>query len=149
MLGKRVIIDPLSASFWKLYSITTTFIHILVFIFTILQPTVQFRAHFCFPARLPQRTSYLLSVNLLRLESRFNCYPTITSSHGYSGVEDFAEEFKRERDKMKRPDGPRATIIGEDGGPSQPFPLRLGGKVVSGFGRGSKEVGVLFLYFIE
>ncbi|CZR52411.1 related to FMN1-Riboflavin kinase [Phialocephala subalpina] len=41
-----------------------------------------------------------------------------------------------------RPDGPRPEIIGEDSGPSAPFPLRMGGKVVKGFGRGSKELGI-------
>ena len=44
-----------------------------------------------------------------------------------------------------RPDDPRPTIIGPDSGPDSPFPLRMGGKVVSGFGRGSKEV-ILLLY---
>jgi riboflavin kinase len=39
-----------------------------------------------------------------------------------------------------RPDGPRPKIIGPDSGPESPFPLRMKGKVVSGFGRGSKEV---------
>jgi riboflavin kinase len=39
-----------------------------------------------------------------------------------------------------RPDGPRATIVGPDGGPEAPFPLKVGGKVIKGFGRGSKEV---------
>ena len=39
-----------------------------------------------------------------------------------------------------RPDGPRPSIIGSDAGPSAPFPLKVGGEVVSGFGRGSKEV---------
>jgi riboflavin kinase len=39
-----------------------------------------------------------------------------------------------------RPDGPRPEIIGEDSGPVPPFPLRMGGKVVEGFKRGSKEV---------
>jgi len=34
----------------------------------------------------------------------------------------------------------RPQIIGPDSGPEPPFPLRMGGKVVSGFGRGSKEV---------
>lgn len=34
----------------------------------------------------------------------------------------------------------RPSIIGPDSGPEAPFPLRMGGKVVSGFGRGSKEV---------
>jgi len=39
-----------------------------------------------------------------------------------------------------RPDTPRPRIVGPDTGPSPPFPLRLNGKVVKGFGRGSKEV---------
>jgi hypothetical protein len=43
-------------------------------------------------------------------------------------------------DIKMRPDGPRPTIIGPDSGPESPYPLRMGGKVVSGFGRGSKEV---------
>ena len=34
----------------------------------------------------------------------------------------------------------RPEIIGPDSGPEPPFPLRMSGKVVSGFGRGSKEV---------
>jgi hypothetical protein len=34
----------------------------------------------------------------------------------------------------------RPQIIGPDSGPEPPFPLRMGGKVVGGFGRGSKEV---------
>ena len=34
----------------------------------------------------------------------------------------------------------RPQIIGPDSGPEPPYPLRMGGKVVSGFGRGSKEV---------
>lgn len=42
-----------------------------------------------------------------------------------------------------RPDGPRPKIIGPDSGPEPPFPLRMKGKVVSGFGRGSKEVRTL------
>lgn len=39
-----------------------------------------------------------------------------------------------------RPDGPRDTIVGPDSGPEPPFPLKLNGEVVKGFGRGSKEV---------
>jgi hypothetical protein len=39
-----------------------------------------------------------------------------------------------------RPGGPRPSIIGPDSGPEAPFPLRMKGKVVSGFGRGSKDV---------
>jgi hypothetical protein len=50
--------------------------------------------------------------------------------------------------KIKRPDGPRETIIGPDSGPEKPFPLRMGGKVVSGFGRGSKEVSYFYLLLL-
>ncbi|KAG9567827.1 riboflavin kinase, partial [Aureobasidium melanogenum] len=41
-----------------------------------------------------------------------------------------------------RPDGPRDTIVGPDSGPEPPFPLKLNGEVVKGFGRGSKELGI-------
>ncbi|KAK8147613.1 riboflavin kinase [Beauveria asiatica] len=33
----------------------------------------------------------------------------------------------------------RPAIVGEDAGPEPPYPLRMEGKVISGFGRGSKE----------
>lgn len=36
----------------------------------------------------------------------------------------------------------RPSIIGPDSGPEAPFPLRMAGKVISGFGRGSKELGI-------
>jgi len=39
-----------------------------------------------------------------------------------------------------RPDGPRESIVGPNTGPEAPFPLKLGGEVIKGFGRGSKEV---------
>ena len=39
-----------------------------------------------------------------------------------------------------RPDGPRDPIAGPDSGPESPFPIRLSGPVIKGFGRGSKEV---------
>ncbi|KAF1823582.1 uncharacterized protein K489DRAFT_200330 [Dissoconium aciculare CBS 342.82] len=39
-----------------------------------------------------------------------------------------------------RPDGPRDPVAGPDDGPAAPFPLRLNGKVIKGFGRGSNEV---------
>jgi hypothetical protein len=39
-----------------------------------------------------------------------------------------------------RPDDPRDPIVGPDSGPEPPFPLKLNGEVVKGFGRGSKEV---------
>lgn len=38
------------------------------------------------------------------------------------------------------PHGPRDPVAGPDSGPEPPFPLKLSGKVVKGFGRGSKEV---------
>jgi riboflavin kinase len=43
-----------------------------------------------------------------------------------------------------RPDGPRDPIVGPDSGPAPPFPLKLNGEVVKGFGRGSKEVSTTF-----
>lgn len=39
-----------------------------------------------------------------------------------------------------RPDAPRPSVAGADDGPEPPFPLRLTGKVIKGFGRGSKDV---------
>ena len=42
-----------------------------------------------------------------------------------------------------RPKGPRDPIAGPDSGPEYPFPLTLGGEVIKGFGRGSKEVRTL------
>lgn len=36
----------------------------------------------------------------------------------------------------------RPTIVGPDTGPEPPFPYRMEGKVISGFGRGSKELGI-------
>ncbi|CAC9888465.1 unnamed protein product [Aureobasidium pullulans] len=40
-----------------------------------------------------------------------------------------------------RPEGPRDTVVGPDSGPTPPFPLKLNGEVVKGFGRGSLTVG--------
>lgn len=37
---------------------------------------------------------------------------------------------------------PRPSIVGPDTGPEPPFPYRMEGKVISGFGRGSKELGI-------
>ncbi|KAM0277878.1 hypothetical protein ACHAQH_005510 [Verticillium albo-atrum] len=36
----------------------------------------------------------------------------------------------------------RKSIVGPDSGPEAPFPLKMEGKVISGFGRGSKELGI-------
>ena len=40
-----------------------------------------------------------------------------------------------------RPDRPRDLVSGPESGPEPPFPIRLSGPVIKGFGRGSKEVG--------
>jgi len=39
-----------------------------------------------------------------------------------------------------RPDVSRDPMTGPDSGPQEPFPIKLSGPVVRGFGRGSKEV---------
>lgn len=39
-----------------------------------------------------------------------------------------------------RPDRPRGPVSGPESGPEAPFPLRLSGPVIKGFGRGSKDV---------
>ncbi|KAJ3952279.1 riboflavin kinase [Colletotrichum tropicale] len=36
----------------------------------------------------------------------------------------------------------RPLIVGPESGPEAPFPLKMEGKVISGFGRGSKELGI-------
>lgn len=35
---------------------------------------------------------------------------------------------------------PRDTIVGAATGPEKPYPLRMEGEVIAGFGRGSKDV---------
>ncbi|OJJ57848.1 hypothetical protein ASPSYDRAFT_1009242 [Aspergillus sydowii CBS 593.65] len=37
---------------------------------------------------------------------------------------------------------PRPPVSGPDSGPETPFPIRLSGPVIKGFGRGSKELGI-------
>lgn len=39
-----------------------------------------------------------------------------------------------------RPDKPRDPVAGPDAGPESPYPIRLSGPVIKGFGRGSKDV---------
>lgn len=51
-----------------------------------------------------------------------------------------------------RPDGPRPTIVGNPDGPEPPYPLKLDGKVIKGFGRGSKDVSeeqIVLLYTLN
>ncbi|CAK7262810.1 riboflavin kinase [Sporothrix epigloea] len=36
----------------------------------------------------------------------------------------------------------RPSIVGPDAGPEQPFPVMMEGPVISGFGRGSRELGI-------
>ncbi|KAL4960965.1 riboflavin kinase [Aspergillus stella-maris] len=40
------------------------------------------------------------------------------------------------------PSTPRPATTGPDAGPESPFPIRLSGPVIKGFGRGSKELGI-------
>ncbi|KAG9251459.1 riboflavin kinase [Emericellopsis atlantica] len=42
---------------------------------------------------------------------------------------------------MSGPNG-RPSIVGQNTGPEAPYPLTMEGKVISGFGRGSKELGI-------
>lgn len=64
-----------------------------------------------------------------------------TTQHAQSTFTSFGN-----RDDM-RPDGPRDLFAGPDSGPAPPFPLKLDGKVIKGFGRGSSEVSELFTIF--
>ncbi|KAJ5721089.1 uncharacterized protein N7483_009023 [Penicillium malachiteum] len=41
-----------------------------------------------------------------------------------------------------RPDTPRDPVAGPDAGPEAPYPIRLSGPVIKGFGRGSKDLGI-------
>ncbi|CAI7606434.1 unnamed protein product [Penicillium manginii] len=41
-----------------------------------------------------------------------------------------------------RTDKPRDPVAGPDAGPEAPFPIRLSGPVIKGFGRGSKDLGI-------
>ena len=41
-----------------------------------------------------------------------------------------------------RPDRPRSPLAGASSGPVSPFPIRLSGPIVQGFGRGSRELGI-------
>ncbi|KAI5306831.1 hypothetical protein KEM55_008490 [Ascosphaera atra] len=41
-----------------------------------------------------------------------------------------------------RPNAPRPATAGPDSGPASPFPIKLAGPVIKGFGRGSSELGV-------
>lgn len=51
----------------------------------------------------------------------------------------FSTQHHPENETM-RPTAPRNPTAGPDTGPEQPFPIRLSGPVIRGFGRGSKEV---------
>ncbi|OAX77489.1 hypothetical protein ACJ72_08212 [Emergomyces africanus] len=41
-----------------------------------------------------------------------------------------------------RPAGAREPVAGPDSGPEPPYPMKLSGPVIKGFGRGSKELGI-------
>ncbi|KIV92988.1 hypothetical protein PV10_04237 [Exophiala mesophila] len=42
----------------------------------------------------------------------------------------------------KRPDTPRELFAGPESGPETPFPIKLQGPIIKGFGRGSRELGI-------
>ena len=46
-----------------------------------------------------------------------------------------------------RPDGIRPSLAGPDSGPEEPFPIKLSGPVIKGFGRGSKEVSESWIHY--
>lgn len=41
-----------------------------------------------------------------------------------------------------RPSAPRPLVAGPSTGPERPFPIRLSGPIVKGFGRGSADLGI-------
>lgn len=43
----------------------------------------------------------------------------------------------------------RPLIVGPESGPEPPFPLQMEGKVIKGFGRGSKEVSCFVLVYLS
>ena len=43
---------------------------------------------------------------------------------------------------MRQPAGDRPSTTGPETGPEPPYPIPLSGPVISGFGRGSKELGI-------
>jgi riboflavin kinase len=47
----------------------------------------------------------------------------------------------KEKEKLKRPSTPRSPIAGPPT-PTAPFPIRLSGPIIKGFGRGSAELGI-------
>jgi riboflavin kinase len=40
------------------------------------------------------------------------------------------------------PSGSRELVVGSESGPEPPFPVKVNGPIIKGFGRGSREVGV-------
>lgn len=43
----------------------------------------------------------------------------------------------------------RPLIVGPESGPEAPFPLQMEGKVIKGFGRGSKDVSILLFHILS
>lgn len=75
-------------------------------------------------------------------QTTFFCFPRISDrcEQDHNGQTHTQAQTRRDTGTM-RPDGPRDPVTGPDSGPEPPFPVRLSGPVIKGFGRGSKEVG--------
>lgn len=73
-----------------------------------------------------------------------------TAYQGYqaSGLESSVQDsWQRQRDQQERYDSlmvnvPSITMIGSEGGPEAPFPVKFDGKVVRGTGRSTAELGI-------
>lgn len=73
--------------------------------------------------------------------------PTISNSLPYPPLNsDFSPHLSHV--SMPPPNGPRDPIAGPDS-VEPPFPLKLRGPVIKGFGRGSKEVCIQLLFGIR
>ncbi|KIY63478.1 riboflavin kinase [Cylindrobasidium torrendii FP15055 ss-10] len=110
-----------------------------------LAPTPEF----C-PLKLVQ-TSFLIGIPFflisivgvkpkLGLTRKFGCI----INHTRTTTDVFESKSTRGSGRPMRPSSePRVpTTVGSSSGPEPPFPLRMEGKVIHGYGRGSKELGI-------
>jgi hypothetical protein len=79
-----------------------------------------------YPIKKPHLITARADINLPLPEQKTTLTPFSTQHH---------PEYE-----TMRPTAPRNPTAGPETGPEQPFPIRLSGPVIRGFGRGSKEV---------